>query len=171
MTPEQLAYHREYQSLNKDRINAKRRENRRKNKEKARLKQREHRQKNGERINAIKRAWHAKNKNTINANRNTQASRDPQQRRAYSLKKLYGITLREYDIMANQQNNLCAICQRPPSGKGCHAVLAVDHDHKSGKVRGLLCAGCNKLLGYAKDNASVLQNAILYLGDANVNQH
>jgi len=55
------------------------------------------------------------------------------------LQKKYGLTLTDYDGMLTRQDGLCAICRKPPK----KIRLAVDHDHKTGKVRGLLCGFCN----------------------------
>lgn len=82
----------------------------------------------------------------------------------YKEKKLirtYGITLEEYNNMLLQQNELCAICGNknlPNSGS-----LAVDHNHTTGKVRGLLCIMCNRGLGNFYDNTEYLTKAIEYL--------
>jgi hypothetical protein len=73
------------------------------------------------------------------------------------LKHSYGITIADYMAMAEAQGNRCAICQN------IGLDLAVDHCHKSDKVRGLLCIPCNSILGYAKDNEQILQLAINYL--------
>jgi hypothetical protein len=78
-------------------------------------------------------------------------------RRKYALKKKYNITLEEYNSMAHSQENKCAICG-DISGKLC-----VDHDHKTGEVRGLLCTNCNTSLGKFKDSIEILKNAISYL--------
>lgn len=60
----------------------------------------------------------------------------------------FGITLEDYARMEYYQNRLCAICHRlDPSGR----ALAVDHDHETGKVRGLLCMICNHFLGYLEE--------------------
>lgn len=64
------------------------------------------------------------------------------QERARRYKRLYGITVDEYDKMFEFQDGSCAICGRPPKNKR----LAVDHDHKTGAVRGLLCHICNQTL-------------------------
>jgi len=77
------------------------------------------------------------------------------------LKADYGITLREYDEMLEEQKGVCAICGNPQPPKFFR--LAVDHCHKTGKVRGLLCQSCNGMLGLAKDNIEVMLNAIKYL--------
>lgn len=70
----------------------------------------------------------------------------------------FGLTVESYDELFKSQNGLCAICEKPHWRN-----LAVDHDHKTGKVRGLLCYRCNTLLGLASDSIQVLQSAILYL--------
>lgn len=81
---------------------------------------------------------------------------------AFSLriKKIYGITVDEYYNLLEEQDGKCAICQNKPKKQR----LAVDHDHKTGLIRGLLCTRCNhKLLGSAKDNIEVLKRAVSYL--------
>jgi hypothetical protein len=80
------------------------------------------------------------------------------------LKRRYGITIEQYDTMVEKQGGLCAICGKPPNGRWKR--LAVDHCHKTGKVRGLLCHACNVLLGHAEDNWEVLCNAVRYLVNA-----
>lgn len=57
-------------------------------------------------------------------------------------KRLYGISVEEYDKMLEFQDGKCAICHKPPKNKR----LAVDHDHKTGIIRGLLCSMCNQSL-------------------------
>lgn len=71
----------------------------------------------------------------------------------------YKLSPEEYNSKILNQRGVCAICNQPPGLKG----LFVDHDHKTGEVRGLLCHHCNILLGMAKDNLTVLQNSIRYL--------
>lgn len=81
-------------------------------------------------------------------------------RQDISLRRRYGITVDEYEAMLKQQRGVCAIClQECTSGKS----LAVDHCHKTGKVRGLLCAACNVSLGKFKDSTALLESAIKYL--------
>lgn len=76
----------------------------------------------------------------------------------------YGITHEDYERLLNQQEGLCAICRQPELVWG---QLAVDHDHTTNEVRGLLCHKCNPLLGYARDNIEILENAIKYLKENN----
>jgi hypothetical protein len=68
----------------------------------------------------------------------------------------YGITEQDYENMKNVQGGKCAIC-------GKEKLLIVDHDHESGKVRALLCYGCNVGIGQLQDSVGVLQIAIDYL--------
>lgn len=77
------------------------------------------------------------------------------------LKRHYGISLEDYNVLLEKQKGLCAICKR----KELHQrwkCLSVDHNHKTGEVRGLLCHRCNVVLGYAND-INVLIMAIKYL--------
>lgn len=78
--------------------------------------------------------------------------------RKASLKRKYGITLDEYNEMLSKQGGKCAIC-----GEDKSETLAVDHDHNTGEVRGLLCAHCNHVVGFARDSIDLLQKAIWYL--------
>lgn len=76
------------------------------------------------------------------------------------LKKNYGITVEDYERMLQDQNGVCAICQNAcPSGKN----LAVDHDHETDRIRGLLCMNCNQGLGKFKDSPKFLKAAQEYL--------
>jgi len=73
----------------------------------------------------------------------------------------YGITGIEYEKLMNNQNNKCAICGKEPNGY--YKRLGVDHDHVTGKVRGLLCPNCNTAVGLLKDDIVILSRAIDYL--------
>jgi len=72
----------------------------------------------------------------------------------------YGITLEEYEILLTQQDGKCAICRMAAGRKR----LSVDHDHKTGAIRGLLCFPCNSALGRFKDDPNLLDAAKRYLG-------
>lgn len=79
--------------------------------------------------------------------------------RRHSLKKLYGLSVAEYDALVRQQYGVCAIC-----GNGRdHKHLHVDHDHDTGNVRGLLCNRCNRAIGLFEDDPAILRKAIAYL--------
>jgi hypothetical protein len=73
----------------------------------------------------------------------------PLERRSRRLERAYGLTHIDYVVMLNEQDGGCAICHTPPQ-RGQH--LAVDHDHKTGYVRGLLCTRCNLQLGWYEAN-------------------
>jgi Recombination endonuclease VII len=101
------------------------------------------------------------------ANAKDRRQRDPEGFRNRTLLDRYGITAQEYDQMLGSQGNLCAICEQPetrfdPRWKKIRG-LSVDHDHETGKVRGLLCSNCNTALGLIQDNPALLRKALAYL--------
>jgi hypothetical protein len=82
-----------------------------------------------------------------------------------SLKK-YGLTLEQYKEIGNSQNWVCSICNKTETRKGKNgkvSPLNVDHNHKTGKARGLLCHLCNVSLGGFQDSEEILTKAINYL--------
>lgn len=84
-----------------------------------------------------------------------------------NLKKLYGLTIEDIEIILKNQNYKCAICGREIFLHGAsvdkNKIARVDHNHETGKVRGLLCNDCNRGIGLLKDNPLFLANAIKYL--------
>jgi recombination endonuclease VII len=82
---------------------------------------------------------------------------------------LYRLTQEEYHKMIADQNNLCAICGEPESGKdnrtGEVRALSIDHDHETGRIRKLLCRRCNTGLGNFRDSVPLLQKVIAYLNE------
>ena len=81
--------------------------------------------------------------------------------RKLQLERKFGLRIEEYDRLYDLQNGCCAICQR-------HQIefkrrFAVDHDHETSKVRGLLCGNCNTGIGNLRDSIALLKSAILYL--------
>lgn len=79
--------------------------------------------------------------------------------RKQNLRKKFDLTPEQYESMLEQQNGGCAICGKPPGTRR----LAVDHDHKTGAVRALLCGNCNHVLGNGQDNPNLLRKAADYL--------
>jgi len=82
-----------------------------------------------------------------------------EKQRQYSLKRYYGLSLNDYAEMYRLQNGVCGICKCQEVEKDRHGnvrVLAVDHCHKTGSVRELLCYSCNSMLGQARDSVKVL---------------
>lgn len=88
------------------------------------------------------------------------------------LRAKYGISKEDYLNMVEAQNNKCAICYQEETVEnqwkpGEKRRLAVDHDHNTGLIRGLLCYRCNTTLGKMEDNVGWLRNMINYLEDSN----
>ena len=81
------------------------------------------------------------------------------------LRRNYGVTLEWYRNQLSKQNNVCAICKQPETAVIRNKVIAmpVDHDHLTGKARGLLCTKCNRGLGLFADKVENLKSAVLYL--------
>jgi hypothetical protein len=96
----------------------------------------------------------------------SEASMNPVYKRQWHLSNKFGIQLADYMKMYVEQDGKCACCRQPETAvdrKGNVRPLAVDHDHKTGEVRGLACNRCNHVFGLANDDISVLQAAIDYL--------
>lgn len=91
-------------------------------------------------------------KNNVEHNKNVKRDRH--------LRIKYNISLKEYNQMYKAQNYKCAICNKPQPSK---RRLAVDHDHDTGEVRGLLCVWCNRSLGQFGDNMEGINKVLKYL--------
>ena len=123
------------------------------------------------------REWAARNREHVRANRKIYYQRTkhvlkhPSVTRLETL-RLRGLTQTQYDAMLAAQGGACAICRKPETevgGKrGCVTVkrLAVDHDHETGHIRGLLCRRCNTALGFFGDDVAGLWAAVDYLTKA-----
>ena len=93
---------------------------------------------------------------------------DPVQRRKFIstiYKRKFGISVDDYESMLENQRGLCAACGRPETSmrNGKVKRLAVDHNHTTGEVRGLLCCKCNTVIGFTEENISILQGIENYL--------
>lgn len=75
------------------------------------------------------------------------------------LKYIYGITLSQYQIILELQNGKCAICNKIQDKR----PLSVDHDHTTGKIRGLLCLKCNSGIGFVSEDVNILESMISYI--------
>lgn len=144
------AYMKEYMKTYWTKYKPKRKEYLRKNKERIAKQWKKWRENNKDKIREIKKRYRLKHldkvKNDI---------------REWKWKKVFGITANQHQEMLIKQDYKCKIC-------GIHQsklkrILAVDHNHSSGKVRGLLCSHCNTGLGYFRDSIELLEKAINYL--------
>lgn len=134
-----------------------------KNPDKAARYQRNYRARNREKVAAYNREWRRKNREHYNAYRNAWRKKNRirylEQRKWVRLKSAYGLSKEEYLELLDRQKGGCAICKTKPGSK----LLAVDHCHRSGKVRGLLCSNCNTGLGLLGDSKRLLAKALSYL--------
>lgn len=86
-------------------------------------------------------------------------------KRAKTIRRKYGLLVEEYDAIWTKQGGVCALCLKPETRKiqGTLAVLTIDHDHNTGKVRGLLCTACNKAIGTLGDSIPAMQRVLDYM--------
>lgn len=86
--------------------------------------------------------------------------------RDVSLRNNYGISQQDYNSMAASQGNRCKICGKEPTWKANGGRLVVDHCHRSGKIRNLLCPSCNRGIGQFFDNPTFLRAAADYIEES-----
>ncbi len=91
----------------------------------------------------------------------THKGRYKEKRKNYFLIKNYGISAEQYNEIFAKQNGRCKICNRHQSE--FKRSLAVDHDHNTNKVRGLLCHHCNSAIGHFFENPQIMERAIIYV--------
>lgn len=115
--------------------------------------QKKWRAENREKSRAYQAAWRLKNLSRV------------QERQRHSRRKMqYGLTQAAYYGMLAEQAGLCGLCGRAMtlvSGKG--TTCCIDHDHETGKIRELLCARCNQMIGLAEESREILLRALTYL--------
>lgn len=121
---------------------------------------------NREQVKEAARDYHALHRDTQNRARRQRWHATPiEERRRRRAAATFAITVEQYDEMLARQGGVCAICQAEETQtvRGTVRGLSVDHDHETGRVRGLLCNLCNGLIGFAGDDPAVLASAIDYL--------
>lgn len=85
--------------------------------------------------------------------------------RNYNLQHKYGISLKDYKKLLKKQNNKCAICGKDQKNE--KRLFSIDHNHKTRKIRGILCTFCNhRLLGCLRDDKNKSQGLVRYLSKA-----
>lgn len=103
------------------------------------------------------RRYYLKNKDKINARQRANQKKNTEYAFLWSLKNEYGITKERFDELVIEQCGKCATCNKQLT------KFHIDHDHKTGKVRGLLCGPCNQAIGLVKESSQTLANIINYL--------
>lgn len=125
------------------------------------------RKKNRKKLNAAERKHYAKNRAAIRARIYYWLHRPEVQEKIKwrRLEKIYGLSKAGYMEIFRKQKGRCAICRKKPSKKvmAGNGMLDVDHNHKTKKIRGLLCRSCNMALGSFRDNLKLFQAAARYL--------
>lgn len=114
---------------------------------------------NRDKIKAKNARYYRDNAEKIKADVKARADADPEAVRDRLLRKKYKITVEEYERMLVAQNGVCAICEKQPSKRRLH----VDHCHKTGRVRGLLCSNCNTAIGKLNDDPALMLKAASYV--------
>jgi hypothetical protein len=137
---ERIAYAKRYHEENRDAVNERRRRARAADPEKYRAKDREQRRRRAE--------------------RGSDKPRLKRNHRAHLFRKR-GLTQAIYDRIMGLQEHRCGICREPFTDK-----VYIDHDHTTGRVRGLLCMNCNVAIGHLRDSRINLMAAVSYLDDA-----
>lgn len=150
-TKDQLkSYQKEYYQLNKDQLKAYQKEYRETNKIKMKKYKKEYRKNNKDQIKQYnkeyKKEYYQLNKNKI---------------KQHQLKRKYNISLEHYNQMLIEQNHKCKICNIDEVK--LTKKLAVDHDHKTGFIRGLLCHSCNVAIGLLQESAEIIEKAAKYI--------
>ena len=114
--------------------------------------------------------YYEQNRTKIRANTEDYRKRNSRlvlrQKRGYSLRVRYGISIADYEAISKKQEDRCAVCGEQETAHyndGRVRRLAVDHDHKTGKIRGLLCDRCNRKVGMLVDDPNWLERAVEYV--------
>jgi len=141
-------YARQYRAANLEKRRESQKRYWQKNKTKCVAANAEYKSKNQERVKELSRLWWIANKDRLIAGK-------------------YGLTVEAYQQMLEATEGRCPICDVElvfeGSNRRCESRACVDHDHKTGKVRGIVCSRCNLLLGKANDDVSILTKAAQYL--------
>lgn len=107
--------------------------------------------------------WKINNRDKLLEHRRKWAKNNPEKirenSRKQSLRRKYGLTVEEYESILRGQGGVCLIC------KTVEKRFVVDHDHKTGRVRGILCHNCNLVIGHAKESVAILNRAAKYISE------
>ena len=124
---------------------------------------------NREKVKAKAREYRANNIETVRKKEAERRLRNRDRYHAYFLKYKYGITIDDYNAMLAKQKGICATdgCLNDGSEDKRRRRLFVDHCHTTGKVRGLLCCTCNRVLGMMKESPELIRGLAKYIEETN----
>lgn len=126
--------------------------------------QRAYRERNKERCADAHRQWVERNRERHRAYHRDYYRRNKLKWQVSDLARKYDLSVETYLAMLDQQGGVCAVCRRTPEEAHSDGYpLHVDHDHSTGRVRSLLCRGCNLTLGQAGDDPALLRALADYL--------
>jgi len=161
-----LAKCKAYRLANKEAVAAQKKVYQQVNREHESARGKAHYQANKEAYSANNEAWREANKErkaeTDKAYYKANKERINAYRKAWSLKRNYGVTREQYDSMMEAQGHRC-LCCKAPFGLLKASQPHLDHCHATGRIRGILCCQCNQVLGFAHDSASILLACARYL--------
>ena len=155
-------WHREWRKNNPDKVKEIKRRFYEKHKEKIHAERRAYRAKNRKKLDAYKRSWEEANPDLVSIQRARSRIKKMNAKINGALRLHYGITIDAYNALAEKQGGVCAICGELNVTARSNR-LVVDHNHKTGKLRGLLCFRCNCGLGYFRENHRFMTAAQEYL--------
>lgn len=122
---------------------------------------------NPEKFKEGQKKWRDANPEKLKESQKKWMEKNPEKFKAIIFKnmlKQYGITESDFNKIVLNQNGVCSVCGKSPgASKKNQTRLSIDHDHKTGKMRGLLCHKCNVGLGHFNDNPDLLIAALAYL--------
>lgn len=128
----------------------------------------EWRGKNKEKISIYHKTYKEKYPDKIKESKKKYKKKNPEKfkkyKKEYQAKRRlnkFNLSIDDYNILLKNQGSRCAICKKESA-----RTLHIDHDHVTGRIRGLLCVSCNLALGYFKDNSNNLKSATTYLNQS-----
>lgn len=136
------------------------------------LKKKKYQEKNKNKISDYMKKYYLKNKESMLYIKREYYKRNSKKLRDKRIINQYGISQNEYDEMFIKQGGVCEICLKVETSKQGEVLksLSIDHDHESGKVRGLLCGRCNAAIGLLKEDIELFEKAKKYLLKYDINQ-
>jgi hypothetical protein len=117
---------------------------------------------NPEKAAAAARKWSREHPEKRNATKRRWRQNNPDKHKNAVLKRTYGISLEQYNQILAAQGEVCGICMSA-TVSNCGRRLSVDHNHETGKVRGLLCGRCNSMLGFIDEHPGTLERAAAWI--------